>query len=133
MSRYTTLCFKDICTDHTYAAERFECTGTVAYLLCRIADTVEDSDGLSIDEKKDMLTVYANIFVKDDPDYYTEFNKLIKKLPNDTPDDELTHNFPVVFEVFDSFSKMIKTQIGRWVAEMSMGMHKYAQSRYSNR
>lgn len=102
---------------------------TVAYLLCRIADTVEDSDALSIHEKKNILTVYANIFTKDDSDYFTQFNKLIRKLPNRTADDELTHNFPIVFEVFNGFSKMIKIQIGRWVAEMSMGMHKYAQSK----
>ena len=102
---------------------------TVAYLLCRIADTVEDTDALSVDEKKDLLTVYANIFVKDDPNNYTEFNRLIKKLPKETPDDELTHNFPIIYSVFNNFSKMIKTQIGRWVAEMSRGMHKYAQSK----
>ena len=102
---------------------------TVAYLLCRIADTVEDTDALSVDEKKDLLTVYANIFVKDDPNNYTEFNRLIKKLPKKTPDDELTHNFPIIYSVFNNFSKMIKTQIGRWVAEMSRGMHKYAQSK----
>lgn len=102
---------------------------TVAYLLCRIADTVEDSDTLSVDEKKNILTVYANIFTKDDLDYFTQFNTLIKKLPNQTADDELTHNFPIVFDVFNSFSKMTKSQIGRWVAEMSMGMHKYAQSK----
>ena len=98
---------------------------TVAYLLCRIADTVEDTDALSVDEKKNLLTVYANIFVADNSKYYTVFNRLIKNLPNQTPDDELTHNFPIVYAVYDSFSKMIKTQIGRWVAEMSRGMHKY--------
>ena len=102
---------------------------TVAYLLCRIADTIEDSDALSINEKKNILTVYANIFKKNDSDYFTQFNTLIKKLPNHTADDELTHNFPIVFEVFSSFSRMTKLQIGRWVAEMSMGMHKYAQSK----
>ena len=103
---------------------------TVAYLLCRIADTVEDSDALSVKEKKDILTVFANIFTKNDSDYFTQFNTLIKKLPNQTADDELTHNFPIVFTVFSSFSDMTKSQIGRWVAEMSMGMHKYAQSKF---
>lgn len=102
---------------------------TVAYLLCRIADTVEDSDALSVSEKKNILTIYANIFTKNDSEYYTKFNRLIKKLPNKTADDELTHNFPIVFAVFSSFSSFIKTQIGRWVAEMSRGMHKYAQSK----
>ena len=102
---------------------------TVAYLLCRIADTVEDSDALSVNEKKEMLTVYANIFTKTDSDYFVEFIQLIKKLPNRTSDDELTHNFQIVYDVYNNFSKMIKTQIGRWVAEMSRGMHKYAQSK----
>ncbi|MEJ2052644.1 MAG: squalene/phytoene synthase family protein [Calditrichaceae bacterium] len=103
---------------------------TVAYLLCRIADTVEDTDALSVSEKKDILTVYANIFTSTDTQYFNQFNELIINLPNATPDDELTHNFKIVYSVFESFSPLTKTQIGRWVAEMSRGMHKYAQSKF---
>ena len=35
---------------------------TVAYLLCRIADTVEDSPALSLRHKKKMLQDFAAIF-----------------------------------------------------------------------
>ena len=35
---------------------------TVAYLLCRIADTVEDSEDISVDKKKELLDYYINIF-----------------------------------------------------------------------
>jgi len=102
---------------------------TVAYLLCRIADTIEDTEALTVEEKKNILTIYANIFTSADSAYYKQFNTLIKSLPNQTPDDELAHNFVTVYSVFESFSNLTRNQIGRWVAEMSRGMHKYAQSK----
>jgi len=101
---------------------------TVAYLLCRIADTVEDSDALSVEEKKNMLTIFAHIFVKPQASAQSEFMHQTKVLPNNTADDELVHNLPIVLDVFRSFSEGMQMRIGKWVVEMSMGMRKYAQS-----
>jgi len=101
---------------------------TVAYLLCRIADTVEDSDALSVEEKKNILTLFAHIFVKPQASAQTEFMHQTKVLPNNTADDELVHNLPIVLDVFRSFSEGMQMRIGKWVVEMSMGMRKYAQS-----
>ena len=38
---------------------------TVAYLLCRIADTIEDSVFLTIKQKQNLLGTYAGILVKE--------------------------------------------------------------------
>ena len=101
---------------------------TVAYLLCRIADTVEDSEVLSLEQKKNILTVFANIFVKTQPQPVPAFMVLVEDFPRNSADDELVHHLPLVMDVFNSFSAGVRERIAKWVVEMSMGMRKYAQS-----
>lgn len=101
---------------------------TVAYLLCRIADTVEDSDELTISQKEQMLQTFAEIFQPSEKDIQAEFMHLLEALPVNTPDDELAHNLPVVMRVYDTFSPVMRKHIGKWVIEMSHGMQKYAQA-----
>ncbi len=99
----------------------------VAYLLCRIADTIEDSERLSVEHKRQMLELYAAVFSEPGRNTLTQLMPLVKTLPGDTADYELTHNLPIVLDVFHSFSAGVQNRIGRWVVEMSLGMHKYAQ------
>ncbi|MBN2425051.1 MAG: squalene/phytoene synthase family protein [Calditrichaceae bacterium] len=107
---------------------------TVAYLLCRIADTVEDSSALSIDQKEELLQIYIAIFEAEKPeDTIKVFLEKLKVLPRETNDEELSHNLPVVMDVFFSFSPILQKQIAFWVIEMSRGMRKYAQSSYKRR
>lgn len=101
---------------------------TAAYLLCRIADTVEDSDALSINQKELMLQTFAQIFQEQNPEVVESFMKMVPALPKETADDELVYNLPIVLSVFHSFSERVQKQIGKWVIEMSLGMRKYAQS-----
>ncbi len=101
---------------------------TVAYLLCRVADTVEDSSALSIDEKRHLLELYAKIFTKNNNHYRFLFQEQIQKLPSHTEDEKLVHHLPIILNVFDSFSDSMRYYISKWVAEMSLGMRKYAQS-----
>lgn len=101
---------------------------TVAYLLCRIADTVEDSEVLTLDQKKNILTMFADIFVKSQPQSVSAFMALVEDFPRGNADDELVHHLPVVIDVFNSFSEGVRKHIAKWVVEMSMGMRKYAQS-----
>lgn len=101
---------------------------TVAYLLCRIADTVEDSAALSVSQKREMLDSYANIFRYHDENALGKFMDMVPFLPQETPDDELVYQFPDVYDVFNTFSPVMRKHIARWVIEMSMGMGKFAQS-----
>lgn len=101
---------------------------TAAYLLCRIADTVEDSAALSIGQKQKMLDCYADIFRNQEKESLEPFMNMVPLLPVDSADDELVHNLPLVYDVFSSFSPLMRKHIARWVVEMTMGMHKYAQS-----
>ncbi len=106
---------------------------TVAYLLCRIADTVEDSEDLSLDKKKSMLETYANIFSAGDKNSLPEFNNYLPALPRKSADDELVYNLEKVLHVYHSFSPMMQSHIAKWVVEMSHGMHKYAQAIHKRR
>ena len=101
---------------------------TVAYLLCRVADTVEDSASLTVEEKKQMLELYAKMFTKERPEFRHRFYEQIGNLPAQTEDEKLVHQLPVILNVFDSFSDSMRHYISKWVAEMSLGMRKYAQS-----
>lgn len=106
---------------------------TVAYLLCRIADTIEDSPELTLEQKKDMLALYAEIFSKENEQAYRQLLEKMHFLPKQTPDDELAHNLPIVLYVFYTFSPAMRGHIARWVAEMSLGMRKYAQAKQKRR
>ncbi len=101
---------------------------TVAYLLCRVADTVEDSEDLPIDLKKELLNNYISIFKKDTIAALDKFMDGVPALPLKTADDDLVYNLPKILNVFDSFSPIFKKHIGQWVVEMSLGMKKYAQA-----
>jgi len=100
----------------------------VAYLLCRIADTVEDEAGITKRQKEQMLELYIKIFQGKDPEAYSKFKNETQKIPEHSPDVYLMHNFDRVYNVLNSFESEVKRLIGVWVIEMALGMKKYAQS-----
>ena len=105
---------------------------TVAYLLCRIADTIEDSEILNIKQKQNLLEQYADILVRENAvNERKAFLKKISALPQKSADDELLHNVSLILTVYNQFPKKVRTGISTWVAEMVSGMRKYVQSKYS--
>jgi farnesyl-diphosphate farnesyltransferase len=103
-------------------------TVTVAYLLCRIADTVEDEESLSKDEKQRYLALYAQIFTQKDKAKIIEFHECIATVPDHNKDVYLMKNVDRILSVFFSFTPEVQKLIGIWVVEMAMGMRKFAQS-----
>lgn len=101
---------------------------TVAYLLCRIADTVEDEPTITKSQKEYILDLYIKIFQGKDEKVYSKFLKETKAITYDSPDVFLMHNFEKVYNVLNSFESEVKKLIGIWVIEMALGMKKYAQS-----
>ena len=65
---------------------------TVAYLLCRIADTVEDDAHLNKELKQSLLQDYASYFTKGDPYYKDNFLRGIQKIPDHSTDVLLAKN-----------------------------------------
>jgi len=107
---------------------------TVAYLLCRIADTVEDSAELTVAQKEKLLQIFISIFKSENPQESVNlFLDKIQPMPRKTADEELAYNLTTVLEVFWGFSRIMRKHIAFWVIEMSQGMRKYAQSSHKRR
>jgi len=107
--------------------EALETPVAIAYLLCRIADTVEDSEKLQVKSKRRMLNLFIRIFQPGKTNL-ADFEKAIATFPNETADDELVLNIHRVMDVFFTFPKKAQENIGFWVVEMSRGMSKFAQA-----
>lgn len=102
---------------------------TVAYLLCRIADTVEDEHALNKEQKRQYLLEFSQIFTGDSQTSRLKFLAHIKGVPDHNRDVFLMKNLGRVMNVFDSFSLDVQKLIGTWVVEMTMGMIKFAQEK----
>ncbi|MBN2385264.1 squalene/phytoene synthase family protein [bacterium] len=101
---------------------------SIAYLLCRIADTIEDSQALTLTQKREMLDLYVRIFTGPRQESLLDFQQRSTSLPRTCADEVLVHDLDRVIRVFNSFSDTVQKHIAFWVIEMSKGMHKYAQS-----
>jgi farnesyl-diphosphate farnesyltransferase len=103
---------------------------TVAYLLCRVADTIEDSSFLDIEQKQGILKAYADILARK----YTaraldSFMIRVSSLPQKGPDYDLVHHLPTILVVYNDFPEKVRSGISTWVVEMVSGMRRYAQAK----
>jgi farnesyl-diphosphate farnesyltransferase len=101
---------------------------TVAYLLCRIADTVEDEPGIQTSDKEKLLLTYADIFKQGEAAHKNNFLRGVMVIPDHSPDVALSKNLQRVLNVYDTFHPEVRKMIATWVVEMTLGMKKYAQS-----
>ncbi len=101
---------------------------TVAYLLCRIADTVEDETSILAEEKERLLISYADIFIQGESINKETFLKGVAIIPDHNPDVALAKNLERVLNVYHTFHPEVQKMIATWVVEMTLGMKKYAQS-----
>jgi farnesyl-diphosphate farnesyltransferase len=101
---------------------------TVAYLLCRIADTVEDEACLTSSEKERLLLTYADMFKQEESKNKKKFLEGISTIPDHNTDVLLAKNLDRVLAVYKTFHPEVRKMIATWVVEMTLGMKKYAQS-----
>jgi len=96
----------------------------IAYLFCRIVDTVEDAAELDPRVKVRLLHEFARII--QDPDYRAEtLNAWVQdcaQVDGSRQDLELLANTPRVFHAFDALPENHRAQIIPSVAEMARGM-----------
>ena len=110
----------------------------LAYLLCRIADTFEDSDILTASQRRDSLLKYSRLF--DNPDDYDKAlideltstfidtsptNDGLIQTPDIDPNHILVQNLNQVLLAVDSLPSSFKHHIFPRVQEMSFGMADY--------
>ncbi len=102
-----------------------------SYLLCRVADTLEDSPHLEPDEKKRRLTDLENILLNAGEGQGLNQNKIASLYDSIKPehgdDHRLLYESARLFEILESLPASHKKIIYRWVAEMAGGMARYSQ------
>jgi farnesyl-diphosphate farnesyltransferase len=94
-----------------------------AYLLCRIADTIEDAPQLDAQIKAATLDRFLRCF--DDPATATALAEDLAAWPGDAAHVALSGGTDRVFALFRSLPVPTQRHVHRWVAEMSAGMRKF--------
>jgi farnesyl-diphosphate farnesyltransferase len=94
-----------------------------AYLLCRIADTLEDEPVLGAPSKAALLDELAHCF--DDAAAGEAFPSLVETLSGDAAHVRLTRNADLVFVLYRSLPPETQSHVRRWVGEMIGGMRKF--------
>lgn len=104
-----------------------------AYLLCRIADTIEDSEVLPTEEKERFYKEFLAI-VGDGADAEAFSQQLPPKLTGSTLEAErdLICNTPTVMRITRSFSEADQQSLHRCVRIMSDGMEQFQEGHFQH-
>ena len=94
-----------------------------AYLLCRIADTIEDAGQLAAQDKASLLDAFAACF--DDPAMVGEFTARAAVVTGDAAHVRLTRNADLVFAAYRDLPEQTRRHVRHWVLEMITGMRKF--------
>ncbi len=94
-----------------------------AYLLCRIADTLEDEPVLPAEAKAVLLDELLRCF--DEPSAADEFPSLVARLDGDAAHVRLAQHTDLVFVLFRALPTGSRIHVRRWVSEMIAGMRKF--------
>lgn len=94
-----------------------------AYLLCRIADTVEDAPELAADLKASLLDDLTACF--DDPNAVPRFVERASIVTGDDAHLRLVRNAELVFASYAMIPVASRDHVRHWVHEMIRGMRKF--------
>jgi farnesyl-diphosphate farnesyltransferase len=94
-----------------------------AYLLCRIADTVEDAPGIAPETKGVLFTQMLAGF--DDPAEVARFMAGVQTLPGEPAHLALVHHADLVYAHFARLPQKTRDVVRTWVTEMVVGMDKF--------
>lgn len=96
----------------------------VAYLLCRIADTIEDTADLPVPDKEALLALFERAL--SDPN--TDLTPLTQAFAHPRiPDELLTREAHATLAEYYALGPAACTAIRPWVQEMCQGMARYAR------
>jgi farnesyl-diphosphate farnesyltransferase len=103
---------------------RVEKAVLIAYLLCRIADTIEDTADLSVDDKERLLAHFKSCLAEDGPDA----GPLVAAFAAERTSDEcLTARADISLREFRRLDRDQRDAIRPWVQEMCDGMAQFAR------
>jgi squalene monooxygenase len=101
---------------------------TVAYLLCRAADSVEDHVAVPHASRPALMTLFIDVlYGRESPETFAAaFARAIGSAPVEgDPELVLSTRLPVVMRVLDAQSDATRAILVRWIAEMARGMALY--------
>lgn len=94
-----------------------------AYLLCRIADTIEDEPGVEAVAKALLFDRFLACFT--DPALADAFPAQTGTMRGDGAHLRLIHHADLVFVVFRQLPPATRAHVQKWVTEMATGMRKF--------
>jgi farnesyl-diphosphate farnesyltransferase len=93
------------------------------YLLCRIADTIEDDPVATVETKIRLLDCFLNCF--EDPGVANAFPQSIEHLEGEPAHLLLVEHTDLVFALYRSLTEQSQQTLRHWVTEMVQGMQKF--------
>ena len=94
------------------------------YLLCRIADTIEDDGTSAASRRQELLAKFIACF--DDPALAARFGDEVSDIKVADPNyRELLHGTKLVFDLLNSLPPESARIVGRWTRELAMGMSEF--------
>ncbi len=104
-----------------------------AYLLCRIADTVEDSAALSVDQKRRLLDMFAGVVSgEQDPDEFARAAAPLLAADTLEAERDLIRNTARVLRITRGFAAEDRAALERCVRIMAQGMDLTQAGRWAN-
>ncbi len=94
-----------------------------AYLLCRIADTIEDEPSMPAPAKAELFDRLLECF--DDPAAADGFPARVAAMAGDPAHLRLIGRADLVFVAYRALPPATREHVKRWVAEMAVGMRKF--------
>lgn len=104
--------------------DRLEVAVTLGYLLCRIADTVEDHVAVGADVRDGLFADFLGVLERDED--ASAFERGMQKIPGDDEELSLARRLSIVMRIFDAQDAHTRAATVRWVTEMARGMALYA-------
>ena len=97
------------------------------YLLCRIADTIEDNAHFTLAERDERYAAFlAALEAPYDSTEVLHFEALFEGVQGDETENDLARHLSRVLEVFRALPAAMQHKATRWVAEMVRGMQLYS-------
>lgn len=97
-----------------------------AYLLCRIADTIEDDNTTPANTRQQLLIAFTECYPN--PDKIRQFTEELSCIGGDSAYLELLKGAPMVFEELDALPKQSADIVWRWTKTMALGMREFLQN-----
>jgi farnesyl-diphosphate farnesyltransferase len=95
----------------------------VGYLLCRIADTIEDDGSATASRRQELLAKFLECF--GDPLKADRFAGEVSDIKADTSYLELMSGTKLVFELHRSLPKKSAAIVEKWTRELTLGMSEF--------